>query len=335
MGQVREKSIVITGAMGFIGSNLVRYYNEQGLDDLVLVDSFDHPESWKNLLGLRYKQLLTKTDAMAYLRANSDQIAKIVHLGAISDTTCADSSFIMENNYQFSIDLAKLAVSRRIGFLYASSAATYGDGELGFDDDHSLLHSLKPLNLYGFSKHAFDLWLLENGMIDKVVGVKYFNIFGPGEAHKGRMASMVYHMKHQIEKEGKVRLFASNSETFSDGEQKRDFFYVKDAVKMTAFLLDQGFKGIYNVGSGSASSWNEMATHVFHALGKEVNIEYIPMPRDLEGKYQNFTEAKMTKFHHELSARNLTFNLDYSFQTAIFDYIQNHLLEGRSPLVTH
>ncbi|PCI77970.1 ADP-glyceromanno-heptose 6-epimerase [Candidatus Aerophobetes bacterium] len=323
-----SKLIVITGGAGFIGSNLVRYYNKQGFTNIVIIDHFDMGNCWHNLLNLRYKQLVNKSRAFEFLQENQDEIGAIFHLGAISDTTCADSSLIMENNYQFSIDLAIFALNNSIPFLYASSAATYGDGSLGFEDTHEKLHALKPLNLYGFSKHAFDLWLLENGHIDKVTGVKYFNIFGPGEQHKGRMASMVYHMSLHIEKEGCVKLFASNHKDFVDGGQKRDFFYVKDAVKMTALLLEKGIKGIYNVGMGEANTWNMMAKYVFTAMDKPINIEYIPMPKDLEGKYQNFTRANMDKFYTCVNKLGVEFTLDYSFKTAISDYICNYLKAG-------
>jgi ADP-L-glycero-D-manno-heptose 6-epimerase len=326
---------IITGAAGFIGSNLVSYYNRLGKDNLVIVDHFSMG-SWPNLLGLRYKRLVDPSNALAFIDEYEGPIESIIHLGAISDTTCADGHLIMQTNYQFSIELVTRALKKDIPFLYASSAATYGDGSLGFDDDHERLHTLKPLNLYGFSKHAFDLWLLENGLIDLVTGVKYFNIFGPGEQHKGRMASMVYHMRHQVETNGQVKLFASNHKDYPDGGQKRDFFYVKDAVKMTAFLLENRFTGIYNVGMGEANTWNSMAQHVFGAMGEETNIEYIPMPKDLHGKYQNFTCANMDKFYDKVTKQGLSFHLDYTYKSAIFDYIQNHLeVEKPCNLIKH
>ena len=224
--------------------------------------------------------------------------------------------------------LAEYALEHEHRFIYASSAATYGDGALGFVDDETQLDKLSPLNLYGFSKQMFDKWLQEQKVLDQVVGLKYFNIFGPNEWHKGRMASMVMHMADQIQKTGKVRLFKSNEpERFKDGDQCRDFFYVKDAVKMTCFFLDHDLNGIFNVGSGKAHTWNAMAKNVFQALGKKENIEYIPLPEDLERKYQNYTCADMAKFQKNLEKQKLEFTPDYTFESAVDDYVKNYLVK--------
>ncbi|MCB1114654.1 MAG: ADP-glyceromanno-heptose 6-epimerase, partial [Chlamydiia bacterium] len=217
-------------------------------------------------------------------------------LGACSATTEKDAGYLFDNNTRYTIRLFEAAREKGIRFIYASSAATYGDGSKGFDDDEDRLEELEPLNMYGYSKHMFDLWLKRNGLLKEAVGLKYFNVFGPFEAHKGRMSSAVFHMVPQVRKEGKVRLFMSSEpETYADGGQMRDFVYGPDAAKMTLAFLENKTGGIFNVATGNPTTWNTLATAVFEAIGQKPNIEYIPMPEDLIGKYQNYTCANMKK----------------------------------------
>jgi ADP-L-glycero-D-manno-heptose 6-epimerase len=324
-----DQLIVITGAAGFIGSGVVRYLNDKGLSNLLLVDDFRNSEKWKNLRNKRFVDFISREKIFDFLEGREREIEAFIHLGACSDTTETDGDYMTHTNYRFSVALAEYALEHEHRFIYASSAATYGDGAFGFADDETQLDRLRPLNLYGFSKQMFDKWLQEQKVLDQVVGLKYFNIFGPNEWHKGRMASMVMHMTDQIQKTGKVRLFKSNEpERFKDGDQCRDFFYVKDAVKMTCFFLDHDLNGIFNVGSGKAHTWNAMAKNVFRALGQKENIEYVPLPEDLERKYQNYTCADMAKFQEKLEKQKLTCAPDFTFESAIDDYVKNYLVKG-------
>lgn len=324
-----DKLIVITGAAGFIGSSVVRYLNDRGFTNLLLVDDLGKTEKWKNLLHKRFVDIISRYECFHFLEGRETDIEAFIHLGAFSDTTKTDGDYFMEVNYRFSVDLAEYALKNGHRFIYASSAATYGDGSLGFSDDEAHLNCLTPLNLYGFSKHMFDQWVQEQGVLSEVVGLKYFNIFGPNEYDKGRMASMVFHMTKQILETGEVRLFQSSQiEKFADGEQCRDFYYVKDAAKMTCFFLDHDLNGIFNAGSGEAHSWNEMAEIIFKILRKKVRIEYIQMPNDLIGKYQNYTCADMGKFQKEVESIQATFNNSFSFEEGVEDYVSNYLLKG-------
>lgn len=323
-----DKLIVITGAAGFIGSAVVRHLNDRGFANLLLVDDFGKTEKWKNLRHKRFINCISRHALFDFLKGRETEIEAFIHLGACSDTVEVDGDFIMEVNTQFSIRLAEYALKYGHRFIYASSAATYGDGSLGFSDDESQLDQLRPLNLYGFSKQLFDKWLQEQGVLNKVVGLKYFNIFGPNEYEKGRMASMILHMTRQIQETGKVRLFQSSEpDRFGDGDQCRDFYYVKNAAKMTCFFLDHDLNGIFNVGSGEPNTWNHMAEIIFESLGKKVNIEYIPMPKDLIGKYQNYTCADMSKFQNMLKENKWTFLDDFSFEMGIKDYVSKYLLK--------
>lgn len=311
-----DQYIIITGAAGFIGTNVVRHLNERGLTNLILVDDLKHSIKWHNLVGLKFQEFVSRYDLFDFLEGRQSDIEAFIHLGACSSTVETDGDYFMENNYRYSIELAEYAIEHGHRFIYASSAATYGDGSSGFLDDHALLDDLRPLNLYGLSKHMFDLWLLRNHLIDQVVGLKYFNIFGPFESHKERMASMVYHMHNQIKKEGVVRLFKSSEpEKYADGEQVRDFLCSKDAAQMTCSFLENDLCGIYNVGSGQTNSWNDLANAVFKALGKEPKIEYIPMPKDLVGKYQNYTCADMSKWKGKNHAMLLDDGVKYAIET--------------------
>lgn len=325
-----DQLIVITGAAGFIGSNVVRYLNDKGYANLLLVDDFKVSDKWKNLRHKRFVDFISRYEIFDFLEGREREIEAFIHLGACSDTTEVDGDYFMETNYRFSVELADYALSHDHRFIYASSAATYGGGEQGFVDDESKLDDLESLNLYGFSKHMFDKWAQEQGVFGDIVGLKYFNIFGPNEWHKGRMGSMVMHMTDQIQKTGKVRLFKSSEpDRFKDGDQCRDFYYVKDAARMTCFFLDNDIGGLFNAGSGVTNTWNGMAKAIFKALGKPENIEYIPMPDDLIGKYQNYTCADMSKFQQVLQDNKATFKNDFTFESAIEDYVSNHLLKEK------
>jgi ADP-L-glycero-D-manno-heptose 6-epimerase len=234
-----------------------------------------------------------------------------------------DAAYLLENNYRFSLKLAEYALRHGHRFIYASSAATYGDGSLGFTDDHETLDTLHPLNMYGFSKHLFDLWLKNQGLLNSVVGLKYFNVFGPNEYHKGRMASAITHILPTAKREGVIKLFKSNDPAkFNHGEQKRDFIYVKDAARMTCAFLDTQAAGIYNIGTGYAGTWNEVANGVFKALGRAPNIEYIDMPSDLIGKYQNYTCADMRKTRAALNQQADCMPLE----ATVVEYVKEYLI---------
>ena len=291
-------SIVVTGGAGFIGSCFIWLLNQKGIDDIIVVDHLGEQEKWKNLVGKRFEDYLEKGAFLAALQQGrfDDDVAAIVHMGACSSTTENDASYLIENNYRYSKILARWAFENQRRFVYASSAATYGGGEQGYSDDDRSTTTLRPLNMYGFSKHAFDLWLLKNRTQDRCAGLKFFNVFGPNEYHKGDMRSMVHKGYQQIERTGRIALFRSHRPDYRDGEQKRDFIYVKDAVAAIYYCLkNENVNGIFNVGCGKAYSWNVLASALFDAMGLAPRIEYIDMPQQLRGKYQYFTEAKMEK----------------------------------------
>lgn len=318
-----RKLIIITGAAGFIGSGVVSYMNARGNQNLVLVDVLDHRDKERNLQGKKYTCFLGISELTSWLKGREREIKAIIHLGACSDTMETNKAYLQDNNTNYTIELATYALKNGIRFIYASSAATYGDGFSGFSDNHDLLETLHPLNLYGESKHNFDLWAKKEGVLDQIVGLKYFNVFGPNENHKGRMASLVYKMVPLAQNEGVVRLFKSTEpERFGDGDQCRDFIYVKDAVRMTCEFLDNKIGGIFNIGRGSPTTWNQLATAIFEALGKPPNIEYVDMPQDLVSKYQSYTCADMSKYE---AVQKLSF--DYDIKQAVQDYVQNYLLK--------
>jgi ADP-L-glycero-D-manno-heptose 6-epimerase len=313
--------IVITGAAGFIGSAVVRYLNDLGQTNLILVDDIEKTEKWKNLYRKRFQEFISKHALWDWLKGKEKRIGAWIHLGACSDTMEIDGDYLMENNYRYTQRLASYAVEHGQRFIYASSAATYGDGKKGFSDDHEQLDVLEPLNLYGFSKHLVDLWAKEIGILDRIVSLKYFNIFGPNEAHKGRMASVIYKMVPLVQKEGVIRLFKSSEPSrFADGEQCRDFLYVKEAARLTCGFLKDNRCGIFNVGRGEAVTWNRLAHAIFRALDIKPRIEYHPMDPALESRYQNYTCAEMKKWP--------SLDWEYSLESSVADYIQGHLLTG-------
>ncbi len=315
--------IIVTGGAGFIGSAIVAGLNSRGIDDIVIVDILGSDEKWKNLRRLRFADYVEADDFLEMLTAGKIDwpVEVIFHMGACSDTTERNASYMIQNNYDFSKLLANWATGRGLRFIYASSAATYGDGSEGFSDDEAGLDKLQPLNIYGYSKQMFDLWAIRAGLLKRIVGLKYFNVFGPNEYHKGEMRSFVVKAFEQINAAGKVGLFKSHRSDYADGEQKRDFLYIKDAVDMTLFFLDnRKIAGIFNIGTGQARTWNDLANATFAAMNKEPNIEYIPMPEKLRDKYQYFTQADITKLGTAGYDKEQT-----SLEDAIKDYVQNYL----------
>ena len=315
---------IVTGGAGLIGGAVVAALNEAGEDDILIVDHLGTSEKWKNLRGLQYTDYLEKDIFRRLLyegKFNDTGIKAVFHLGACSSTTERDASYLADNNFNVTKELAAFSVSSQAHFLYASSAATYGAGEHGYVDDEEKMHELRPLNMYGYSKLMFDLWAKRTGILRSITGMKFTNVFGPNEKHKGPMRSMVLRSFEQITSRGYVELFRSDRPEYADGEQKRDFIYVKDVAQMILALMEHNAKGIYNIGSGRAESWNALATAVFKALGKTPDIRYIDMPDTLKGKYQYFTKADMTKFNALNTGRGA-----HPLEKTVADYVRNHLL---------
>lgn len=313
--------IVITGAAGFIGSNIVAQLNAQGRTDLVVVDDPDHIAARRQLSGLKFDTALEKGALPAWLDQNTKQVESILHMGANSDTTASDRAFMLANNTEYTRTLWNFCARNGKRFVYASSAATYGDGSAGYDDTCDPT-KLAPLNLYGESKQLFDLWALEQKeQPSGWAGLKFFNVYGPREDHKGRMASMVFHGYHQIQKTGMVRLFRPAQPDIADA--RRDFIYVKDAAGAVLHFSTaprENVRGLFNVGTGQARSFTALIESVFFALERAPNIEYIPMPEDLRGKYQYFTQATIGK----LRASGYTAPL-HSLEDGVRDYVVNYL----------
>lgn len=317
--------IVVTGGAGFIGSAVVWKLNQMGNDKIIIVDELGTEEKWKNLNGLMYVDFINKNDFISLILQHKapSKILSIIHLGACSATTEKDADYLMRNNVHYSQELAKYSLENGVRFIYASSAATYGDGSLGYNDDESNLSALRPLNMYGYSKALFDLWIKRNALLDKVVGLKFFNVYGPNEYHKGDMRSVVHKAFEQVRDTGKVKLFKSYHPDYKDGEQKRDFIYVKDAVDITLFFLENKKRnGIFNVGTGKAQTWVELVTSVFNSVGKPVNIDFVDMPESIRGKYQYFTEANLMKLRSAGYDKPIM-----NVQDGVKDYIQNYLLK--------
>lgn len=323
----KEKQIIVTGGAGFIGSGIIRYLNDCGFDNIVIVDDLGRDEKWKNLVGKKFADFITINQFPKWLEGREKEIAAFIHLGACSSTVEQDAAYLLENNYRFSRNLAEYALKHGHRFIYASSAATYGDGSLGFSDDVDQLENLQPLNMYGYSKHMFDLWLKREGLLNKVVGLKYFNVYGPNEWHKGRMASAILHILPHAQKEGVIRLFRSSEpHKFQDGDQCRDFIYVKDVARMTCAFLVNEVSGIFNIGTGRAGTWNEVAKSVFLALDKPGKIDYIDMPADLIGKYQSYTCADINKLKAVLGNETVCPPLEET----VIDYVKNYLIPSKT-----
>jgi ADP-L-glycero-D-manno-heptose 6-epimerase len=303
------RPIVVTGAAGFIGRNVVAELNARGEDEVVLVDELGvskpgQPEKWKNLVGLRYEDIVSPEEFLGLIEDGAFVDARaVIHMGACSATTETDADFLLRNNYQYTRVLANWAMTHEIRMVYASSAATYGDGAKGYSDADAATPGLVPLNMYGYSKHMFDLWALKHGFFHttgqtNLVGLKYFNVYGPHEAHKGDMRSVVAKSYEQIRATGEVGLFKSYKPEYKDGEQMRDFIYVKDAVDVTLHFAMQEHDapgGLFNCGTGKARTWLDLARATFAAMGVSERIEFIEMPKELQGKYQYFTQAEEAK----------------------------------------
>ena len=316
------KRIAVTGAGGFIGRNVVAELNARGYDDLLLVDSMGCEEKWRNLLGLRYEDILAPKEFLDSVEMGKvADLDAIIHLGACSATTERDADFLLQNNYRYTRTLCEWGLKTKTRFIYASSAATYGDGSNGYSDEDADLPILRPLNMYGYSKHMVDLWASKHNLFDRIVGLKYFNVFGPYEDHKGDMRSMVHKSYGQIKKTGKVQLFKSYRPDYADGEQMRDFIYVKDAVAVTLHFLEHREEcGLFNCGTGQARSWKDLMTAVFAAMGMPPQIEFIEMPEVLQGKYQYFTQASIAKLRKAGYATPFT-----PLEDAVRDYVVAYL----------
>jgi ADP-L-glycero-D-manno-heptose 6-epimerase len=349
-----DSTIIITGAAGFIGSCMVQYLNEKGLRNLILVDKFIHSEKEKNWKRKKYQYLVDRELLLEWLDENKPKIDFVIHLGARTDTTEFDYKIHRELNVEYSQDVWNYCTANDIPLIYASSAATYGGGELGYADDDKLIADLRPLNPYGISKNEFDQWAIQQLNAPPFwAGLKFFNVYGPNEYHKGRMASVIFHAFNQIQKNGSVKLFKSHKEDFKDGEQLRDFIYVKDIVSVIWWMMEEVKKeqkepvtstheeksqknethnwkqeienrkllsGIYNLGTGKARTFNDLVNATFAALEKQPDIVYINMPDDIKDKYQYFTEATMLKLKHAGYSNVFT-----SLEEGVTDYVQNYL----------
>ncbi len=319
--------IIVTGGAGFIGSAIVWRLNRRGEENIIIVDELAESEKWKNLVALRYSDYLDKQDFITKLENGSfgNQIDAIFHMGACSSTTEKNAGYLMENNYRYTLRLAQWhKAHRKCRFVYASSAATYGNGEQGYKDDEDELLKLKPMNMYGYSKHRFDCYAKQKGWFTGIVGLKYFNVFGPNENHKGDMRSVIHKAYPGVRDKGEISLFKSYRNGYADGEQQRDFLYIKDAVEMTLCFLDKPeVNGLFNVGTGIARSWNDVAEAMFKAVNKKGTIVYIPMPEVLRDKYQYYTCADMQKLQDAGCDHNCM-----QLNDAVEDYLCNYLAKG-------
>lgn len=319
--------IVVTGGAGFIGSAVVWKLNSHGADNILIVDRLGENEKWKNLVGLKYADIYHKDEFINLIEEDSlpFEVEAFIHLGACSATTEKDADYLAYNNYKYTQTLCAYALEKEARFIYASSAATYGDGTNGYSDDEENLDSLRPLNMYGYSKHMFDLWAKREDILDEIVGLKYFNVYGPNEYHKGDMRSVVHKAFGQIKNTGKVNLFKSYKNEYEDGKQMRDFIYVKDAVNMTLFFLENRDKnGLFNIGTGKARAWIDLVNSIYKAMELTSNVEFVDMPDDLKGKYQYFTEAKIDKIRSAGYDKKIT-----SLEDGIYDYVKEYLMKGK------
>lgn len=329
----KQPTIVVTGAAGFIGSVFVQYLNEQGLDHLLLVDDFGVESKRTNWESKKFIKAIERQAFLAQLDAGEFEIDLIVHLGARTDTTEFNYAIHEALNVEYSKSIWHYATRKNIPLIYASSAATYGSGEHGYEDNHTILDQLEPLNPYGVSKNEFDKWAIEQATCPPAwTGLKFFNVYGPNEAHKGRMASVIFHSFNQIKASGLVKLFRSHRPDFKDGQQLRDFIYVKDLVSVIGWMLHHMYahqwgkskNGLYNLGTGKARSFYDLAANTFTAQGLEPNIEFVDMPEDIRDKYQYFTEANMAKLR--AAGYDKPFS---SLEEGVKDYVANYLVPGK------
>jgi ADP-L-glycero-D-manno-heptose 6-epimerase len=315
--------IVITGAAGFIASFLVEHLNEKGNEDLILVDDFSREDKFPNLVDKKYIRKIERAEFPSWLNNCHEKIEVVFHLGARTDTTEMSVELFNKLNLNYSKEIWSICTEKEIPLIYASSAATYGGGEFGYDDNHDNIPKLKPLNPYGESKNDFDKWVLEQTKTPPFwAGLKFFNVYGPNEYHKGRMASVIFHTFKQIKEVGKMKLFRSHNPNYSDGGQLRDFVYVKDVVSVCEYLMNEKPQSaIYNLGSGKARTFLDLATLTFKALNLEPKIEFIDTPIDIRDKYQYFTEANMTKLINSGYSKPF-----YSLEEGVEDYVKNYLI---------
>ena len=317
--------IILTGGAGFIGSCFLWKLNSEGIDDILVVDELDTSLKWRNLSGKKFKDYIQKDDLLLMISSGKlSKVSHIVHMGAESSTMLPDARLYLKNNYEYTKTLAEWCVKKSVNFMYASSAATYGAGENGYSDTDENTRKLMPLNMYGYSKQLFDMWAMNNKLLDKITGIKFFNVFGPNEYHKGNMRSLICKAFPKIKEEGKITLFKSHLDGYQNGEQKRDFVYIKDVVDAMFFLfVNPDITGIYNLGTGLARTWNDLAFALFSAMGIKGKIEYVDMPFEIRDKYQYFTQAEVTKLFK--AGYSKTF---MKLEDSIKDYV--HYLETGS-----
>jgi len=320
--------VIVTGAAGFIGRNVVAELNRRGPAELILVDDLGDSEKWRNLVGLRFEDIVAPEDLWGWLAGRAHgHVNAIVHLGACSSTTETDAEFLVRNNYRYTRRLCEWALANSSRFIYASSAATYGDGSASFSDEDDVTERLAPLNMYGYSKHVFDLWALHNRLFDRIVGLKYFNVFGPHEDHKADMRSVVAKAYDEILRTGKLSLFKSYRDGVADGQQRRDFIFVGDAVDVTLHFLGDGTaSGLLNCGTGVARTWLDLGNAVFSSLGRAPDIEFVDMPAHLREKYQYFTQADTSK----LRAAGYTGTFR-SLEDGVDEYVRGYLVKRGAP----
>jgi len=313
--------IIVTGGAGFIGSCVIRTLNDAGIEDIVIVDNVADTNKWMNMRNKKYLEYVHKSEFLKKMSLYKD-ITAVIHMGAQSSTTEKRFDYLLKNNFEYTKALWDFCAERRISFIYASSAATYGNGAKGFDD-YLDIDCLQPLNAYGYSKQLFDLWVKRQAKVfpAQYVGLKFFNVYGPNEYFKCNMASMVFHGYNQIKNLGTIKLFKSDVPEYQNGNQLRDFVYVKDICNVICWLLkNKHVSGLFNVGTGYAQSFRDLAEAIFHALDMKTNITYIDMPNELKGKYQYYTKAEMDKLRNEGYQWNFR-NLD----AGVTDYVQNYL----------
>lgn len=316
--------IIVTGGAGFIGSCIVRELNNMGHEDIIIVDNIQKTEKWKNMRNKRYIEYISRNDFLDRLPEFAGKVSHVIHMGACSATTELDFDFLYKNNFEYTKTLWKFCTENQCSFIYASSAATYGAGEFGFDDKMDI-KKLLPLNGYGYSKQLFDLWVEKQSLAPKQhVGFKFFNVYGPNEYYKGSMASVIFHSFNKISETGQMGIFKSYKEGYEDGKQLRDFVYVKDLCKVVHFMIENpNVSGLFNLGTGTARSFYDLAAATFDAMGVERNITFVEMPESLRPKYQYFTEAKMDKL------REAGYKEDfYSLEEGAKDYVQNYLMQN-------
>ena len=318
--------IIVTGGAGFIGSNIIAALNARGEDDILVVDDLGKDEKWKNLVGLRYEDYIDKDHFRNAVQHDAlEKVRAVFHMGACSSTTEQDATFLADNNYRYTRDLCEWCLRNGTRFIYASSGATYGDGSTGYSDLDDATYGLRPLNMYGYSKHMFDMWALKNDLMSTIVGLKFFNVYGPREDHKDDMRSVVNKAYGQILASGEVKLFKSYNAAYKDGEQVRDFVYVKDAVEVCLYFMDKPrAAGLFNVGTGKARTWIDLVNAVFAAMGKPPKIQFIDMPETLRAKYQYHTQADVSKLQRAGYTNPFT-----SLEEGVKDYVKTWLSTRR------